>query len=391
MTTKLPPVYPRAGYLAHKDEIDAAVRRVLDAGRYILDREVAAFESDFAAYCGVAHCVGTGNGTDAIELALRSLDIGPGDLVFTVSHTAVATVAAVELAGATAALVDIDLQTYSMDPNRLEETVRAFASGTLGRPRAVLPVHLYGHPADMNAISEIAGRYDLTVIEDCAQAHGAKFHGRRVGAFGRVAIFSFYPTKNLAAFGDGGALVTDDAGLAARARALREYGWRERYISKEAGLNSRLDELQAAVLAVKLAHLDDENEARRRIAQIYEERIADRGITIPLVRPGNEHVYHQYVIRTSGRDALRAFLKDRGIGTMIHYPSPIHVQPAYRGRLPLGVGGLAVTERICKEILSLPIHPHLALEDASRVGDLVTTWASEGGRAARSGGGSPRH
>ena len=264
----IPQTDPRASYLEHKAEIDTAIQRVLDSGWYILGKEVDAFERAFAAYVGITHAIGVANGTDALELALRACGIGPGDLVFTVSHTAVATVAAIELVGATPVLVDIDPATYTLDPNCLEA---ALAHPPAGRPKAVIPVHLYGQPADMPAILELVRRYDLYIIEDCAQSHGAKLAGRMTGSWGDIAAFSFYPTKNLGALGDGGMVVTKDHDLAEKVQLLRQYGWKKRYVSEYPGGNSRLDELQAAILHSKLPYLDLENHRRREIASQYSE------------------------------------------------------------------------------------------------------------------------
>jgi dTDP-4-amino-4,6-dideoxygalactose transaminase len=351
----VPQTDPKANYLAHRVEIDAAIQRVLESGWYILGREVEAFEQEFAAFIGVRHAIGVGNGTDALELALRASGVGPNDLVFTVSHTAVATVAAIELTGATPVLVDIDPVTYTMDPNSLAEVL---SRPHKGRPKAVIPVHLYGQPADMPAIMELAHRYGLQVIEDCAQSHGATLAGRMTGSWGEIAAFSFYPTKNLGALGDGGIVVTNDSSLAERVRLLRQYGWRERYISDSPGLNSRLDELQAAILSVKLRYLDEENRKRRNLAGVYDKMLSATGLVLPASTSSTKHVYHQYVIRTASRDALKRFLADRGIGTAIHYPVPVHRQPAYQGRLSCA-GSMTKTEMVAGEILSLPMHPQL--------------------------------
>lgn len=360
----VPQADPRAGYLAHRTEIDAAIRRVLESGRYILGREVQSLEEAFAAYLGVRHAVGVGSGTDALELALRACGVGPGDLVFTVSHTAVATVAAVELVGALPVLVDIDPVTCTMDPHCLEA---ALARPPAGTPKAVIPVHLYGQPADMPAILAVARRRGLAVLEDCAQAHGATLDGRRAGAWGDAAAFSFYPTKNLGALGDGGLVATDDPALAERLRLLRNYGWRERYVSDVPGANSRLDELQAAVLNAKLPHLDAENERRRELARVYDGLLADTGLTLPRARPGAAHVFHQYVLCLPRRDALGEHLRRAGIGTLVHYPTPVHLQPAYRGRLPDG-GPLPRTEQAARQVLSLPMYPQLGEGEVRRVG-----------------------
>jgi dTDP-4-amino-4,6-dideoxygalactose transaminase len=346
------PVFDLRGqYDSIKDEIDVAVFRVLERGRFILNEEVASFEQEFAAYCGVSHAVGVGSGTEALHLALLACGVGPGDEVITVSHTAVATVAAIELAGARPVLVDIDSVRYTLDPAQIEAAITP-------RTKAVIPVHLYGCPADLASILEIAQRHNLFVVEDCAQAHGAVYQGRRVGAWGDIAAFSFYPTKNLGAYGDGGAVVTDDPSLAERARLLRQYGWRERYISSLKGLNSRLDELQAAVLGVKLRHLEAWNERRRRLATLYADGLAESGVVLPHELEDVTHVYHLYVVRHPRRDDLRAFLHERGIGTLVHYPVPVHLQPAYHD-LGYAAGDLPVTESAAREVLSLPMYPEL--------------------------------
>ncbi|MEG4804601.1 DegT/DnrJ/EryC1/StrS family aminotransferase [Microcoleus sp. ARI1-B5] len=367
---------PKANYQAHKAEIDAAIHRVLDSGWYILGREVEAFEQEFAAYISASHCIGVANGTDALEIALRACGIGSGDAVITVSHTAVATVAAIELTGATPVLVDVDPVTFTMDANYLEEAIaQTRQNSSLGNLKAIIPVHLYGHPADMPAIVEIARRHELYVIEDCAQSHGATIEGRKTGIWGDLGTFSFYPTKNLGALGDGGAVVTNHAPLAEKVRSLQQYGWRERYISDIPGMNTRLDELQAAILRVKLAHLDEENYRRQQVANhIYDTLL----FNTPLKRPqksGNiDHVYHQYVVRDKERDDLRAFLKDNSIGTLIHYPLPVHLQPAYQGRVAVAGMGLEVTEQIGREILSLPMYPQLSDEQVQQVSKKITVW-----------------
>ncbi len=356
---------PKANYLAHKSEIDEAIRRTLDSGRYILGEEVREFEREFAAYLGARRCVGVANGTDALHLALRAVGVGDGDAVITVAHTAVATVAAAEMAGATPLLVDIDPATFTIDPEAVEDAIKDHRDRL--RIKAILPVHLYGHPADMRAICAIARRYDLKVVEDCAQAHGATIGDLKVGIFGDAAAFSFYPTKNLGALGDGGAVVTDDAEVAERVALLREYGWRERYVSQIAGLNSRLDELQAAILRVKLKYLDEENARRREIARIYDDRLAPARLRLPERSNGVESVYHQYVARSDDRDNLRERLRERGVGTLVHYPVPIHLQPAYRNRVMVHRGALPSTEEATRQVLSLPMHPHLDDAQVERV------------------------
>lgn len=358
---------PKANYLAHKEEIDAAVARVLDSGWYILGREVTAFENEFAAYIGVHFAIGVGSGTEALHLALRTCSIGAGDEVITVSHTAVATVAAIELCGATPVMVDIDLNTYTIDPNQIKLAITQ-------RTKAIVPVHLYGHPADMESIMSVAHRYGLWVIEDCAQSHGAVYESRKTGTWGKIATFSFYPTKNLGAIGDGGIVVTNDPGLAERVRLLREYGWHEHYISNLPGLNSRLDELQAAILRVKLRYLDGENKRRQALAKIYEEALSATSLTLPKCTPESSHIYHQYVVRSGRRDSLKEFLRGKGVGTLIHYPVPIHRQPAYRDRLRC-VGSMVNTERVAEEILSLPMYPELTFEQVRQVAEIIVSWA----------------
>ncbi|HEU5239621.1 MAG TPA: DegT/DnrJ/EryC1/StrS family aminotransferase [Pyrinomonadaceae bacterium] len=345
---------PKAQYLAHQTEIDEAIRRVLEQGRYILGEEVNQFEAEFAAFVGVQHGIGVGSGTEALHVALAACELGPGDEVITVSHTAVATAAAIELTGATPVLVDIEPDFYTLDPERLNSVITE-------RTRAIIPVHIYGQPANLDPIIKIARERNLLVIEDCAQAHGARYRDRRAGSWGDIACFSFYPTKNLGAVGDGGLIVTDNPKLAERARLLREYGWAERYVSHMPGWNSRLDELQAAILRVKLRYLDSDNEKRRRIAEKYCEGLKDVEIGLPKIRDGATHAFHLFVIRSARRDALQAHLRERGIGSLVHYPVPVHQQPAYRGRLK-GNDFLPETERAAREILSLPMYAEL--EDA---------------------------
>jgi dTDP-4-amino-4,6-dideoxygalactose transaminase len=362
----IPQASPLAQYLAHKDEIDAAIARVLGSGRYILGEEVERFETEFAAYVGVGYGVAVGSGTDALYLALRACGIGPGDEVITVPHTAAATVAAIELCGALPVFVDIDLGAYVMDPRELESAITQ-------RTKAIIPVHLYGNPADMAGIGAIARRAGLWIVEDCAQSHGAAYRGRKTGAWGDVGAFSFYPTKNLGALGDGGMVVTNRGELAERVRSLREYGWRERYVSEIAGVNSRLDELQAAVLRVKLRYLDEENTRRRSLAHTYDGLLSQTGLGLPRPLPGSDPVYHQYVVRSSRRNELRAYLASAGIDTIVHYPVPVHLQPAYQ-HLAERVGALPNSEQAAREVLSLPLHPHLSLENVHEVARTIYRW-----------------
>jgi dTDP-4-amino-4,6-dideoxygalactose transaminase len=370
----IPQADPGASYRAHAAEIDAAVARALSSGWYILGAEGRAFEGSFAAWLGAAHAVGCGNGTDALALALRALGVGPGAAVATVSHTAVATVAAIEMAGATPVLIDIDPSYYTMDP---EELAAVLASPPPGLPpiRAVIPVHLYGQSADLDAILPLAQRYGVAVIEDCSQAHGATLHGHRLGTLGAIGTFSLYPTKNLGALGDGGVMATGDAALAARLAALRQYGWRTHYVSDEVGINSRLDEVQAAILAVKLRHLDGGNAARQTIAARYDAALAGSPLVPPARRAGAEHVFHQYVVRSRDRDALRARLREAGIGAGIHYPVPVHLQPAYAGRVAMGPAACRASERAADEVLSLPMFPELTEVQVSAVCEAVRAAA----------------
>jgi dTDP-4-amino-4,6-dideoxygalactose transaminase len=350
---------PRAGYIARKAEIDAAIQRVLDKGRLILGDEVAALEKEFADYVNVAHGIGVGSGTEALHLALAASGVGTGDEVITVSHTAVATVSAIELSGAKPVLVDIEPDFFTMDPDGLEAAITK-------NTKAIIPVHIYGQPVDLEPILDVARKHGLVVIEDCAQCHGADYHGRRTGSWGQIACFSFYPTKNLGALGDAGMVVTSDAGLAAKVRSLREYGWVERYVSDFPGWNSRLDELQAAILRVKLAHLEADNAARVRLATAYDTQLQHAPLTLPRRRAESSHVFHLYVVRSPQRDALQVHLKQRGIDTLVHYPVPIHLQPAYRGRLGKN-GALLETEKVAREILSFPMYSELTDAEQSTV------------------------
>ena len=360
---------PKAQYLAHRSEIDAAIRRVLDSGDYILGPEVKAFESEFAAYIGAQHCIGVGSGTDALHMALRAVGIGAGDEVITAAHTAVATVAAIELAGAIPVFADIEPDYFTLDAAAVERAVSP-------RTRAIIPVHIYGQAADLSALAAVARRHGLRLIEDCAQAHGALLDGRRLGSFGDIACFSAYPTKNLGALGDGGMIVTSDGDLATNCRLLREYGWAERFVSHVPGFNSRLDELQAAILRVKLAHLDADNAKRRSIAAQYDESLANGPVELPRTRPSATHVYHHYVVRTkaSDREAFTSRLRTQGVGTGIHYPVPVHQQPAYAARIR-GAESLPETERAALEVLSLPMYPELGAEQVKAVVSAVLSRA----------------
>lgn len=364
-----------AGYRELRDELDEAYRRVMDAGWFILGREVAAFETEFAAYCGVGHCITVGNGLDALHLALRALDIGAGDEVIVPANTFIATWLAVTYAGATPVAVDPDTGTFNVDPAKLEFAITP-------RTKAVIPVHLYGQPANMAAIREIADAHGLRIIEDAAQAHGARFAGRRAGSWGDCGCFSFYPGKNLGCFGDGGAVTTDDADLAERLRLLRNYGSREKYHHDLPGVNSRLDELQAAFLRVKLRFLDEWNDRRAAVARTYAEALADaRGVTLPAVEVGAETVRHLFVVRHPQRDELQRHLAKRGIGAQVHYPVPPHRTQAYAAGGWLG-GPLPVSEQLAAEVLSLPIGPHLSGNDVQEVCAAVSEFRPVGRYAA---------
>ncbi len=341
---------PRAENATIRGEILAAMTRVVDRGPYILGPEVEAFEREFSSYVGCGHGVGVGNGTDALHVALRAVGVGPGDEVITVAHTAVATATAIRQAGGRPVFVDIDPATYTMDATRLGAAIT-------DRTMAIVPVHLYGLPADLGPIAETARDHDVALVEDCAQAHGARYRDRPVGSFGEAACFSFYPTKNLGALGDGGMITTRESDLAERCRLLRQYGWRERYVSATEGWNTRLDEVQAAVLRVKLRGLDARNEARRALAARYSRRLDGMPLGLPIEPEGRQHVYHLFVIRSTGRDALADHLRAAGIGTGVHYPLPIHRQPAFA---TAGGPYLPQTDRAASEVLTLPLHPTLA-------------------------------
>jgi len=355
-------------YESISHEVDAAVNGVLHRGHYILGENVQAFEEEFAHFCGGRYGIGVGSGTEAIHLTLRGLGIGPGDEVITAAHTAVATVAAIELAGARPVLVDIDPTTMTIDPS-------AVAAAITPRTAAVIPVHLYGHPADMDPLLQLCARHHLALVEDCAQAHGALYKGRPVGGLGQAGCFSFYPTKNMGAYGDGGIIVTNDPILADRLHSLREYGWQERYISlRRGGMNTRLDEIQAAILRVHLRHLEEWNARRRHHAAFYDKELAGlKDVTLPIAMAWALPVYHVYVIRSPRRADLAAFLHAQGIGTAIHYPLAIHQQPAYADLAP--AGSLPHSEEACARVLSLPVSPEMTVAEAQAVAQAVRSWA----------------
>jgi dTDP-4-amino-4,6-dideoxygalactose transaminase len=360
---KVPFLDLRAAVDELRDEIDSAVNRVLSSGYYILGPEVDSFEREFAAYCESDHAVGVADGLDALHLVLRAWDIGPGEEVIVPSNTYIATWLAVSQCGATPVAVEPDPSTHNIDAARIEAAIT-------DRTRAIIPVHLYGQPADLDAIRAIARAHGLKILEDAAQAHGARYRGRRIGGDGDAAAWSFYPGKNLGALGDGGAVTTNDPQLADRLRVLRNYGSRVKYVNDIQGFNSRLDPLQAAMLSVKLRRLDDWNERRRRIAQRYLSELADTGLGLPGVPDWAEPVWHLFVVRHPERDEIQRLLADAGIGTLIHYPVPPLLQLAYRGHQQAGAG-LPLAEQLAREVLSLPIGPHLSDHEADSVIEAV--------------------
>jgi dTDP-4-amino-4,6-dideoxygalactose transaminase len=360
MSSVIPWASPLAQYRAHQAPIQSAIDRVLNSGTYILGAEVEAFESAFADYCGGGHGIGVASGTDALIVALRALGVGPGDEVITVAHTAVATVAAVLAVGATPVLVDVEEVYHTLDPAALQAAATPYS-------KAVITVHLYGQAAELDPILRFTRDRDLALIEDCAQACGGGYRGRRLGTIADVGCFSFYPTKNLGAIGDGGIVFTREPKIAERVRRLRQYGWDNGRQTREPGLNSRLDPLQAAILRAKLPHLDEDNARRAAIARLYERGLHGLPIAIPKERAGAQHVFHLYVIKCPLRDALMAHLTKHHIGCTIHYPIPVHRQHGYAERVIAPSGGLPVTEHVCQQILSLPLYPELSDADVERV------------------------
>ena len=356
----IPQCNPLLSYLHDKEKLDQAIQKTHSSGWYILGRKVENFEKKFASEMMADHCVSCGNGTDAVELALRSLGIGFGDKVVTVANTAVATVAGIERTGATACFADID-DTLTMSPESLADVLKK----TPGI-KAIVVVHLFGTPADMTSIMNIASDHGIPVVEDCAQAHGAKCGDSICGTIGQCGCFSFYPTKNLGAFGDGGAVITSSDELYHKLLELRQYGWKQKFISECVGLNSRLDEMQAAILSVKLPGLKAMNQRRVAIAARYTAELSEiKELVLPHIPDHVTPVYHQYVIRTARRDELKQFLTENGVGTAIHYPVPIHLQPAYKSR-PLTVP-LPATEQLNREILSLPMYPELTDDEVTNI------------------------
>jgi aminotransferase EvaB len=364
----------RSEYEAERDDVLAAVDHVLRSGRLILGDSVRAFERELAAYCGVSYGVGVNSGTDALVLALRALDVRPGDEVITTSNTAIPTVSAIVTAGATPRFVDIDPATYLMDTSRLEAAVTP-------RTRCLMPVHLFGQCAGMDAVQAVADRHRLAVVEDCAQSTGAERHGRRAGSMSLMSAFSFYPTKILGAYGDGGMVLTQDEALAARLRRLRVYGTEKIYYAEEHGYNSRLDELHAEILRRKLRRIERSIERRQDLARRYDEQLRESDLILPATLSGNRHVYHLYVVRHPARDAIIAALAEKGISVGIHYPWPIHTMRAY-AQFGEGEGSLPVTEQAAREIFSLPMYPSLSDNDQDRVCEALRMILS--GRLAES-------
>ncbi|HWR45840.1 DegT/DnrJ/EryC1/StrS family aminotransferase [Sporomusa sp.] len=369
MNTSIPFLDLKAAYLEIKDEIDEAFRRVMNSGWYILGPEVEAFEAEYAQYCGTKNCIGVGNGLDALYLVLRAWGIGAGDEVIVPSNTFIATWLAVTYTGATPIPVAPDEKTYNINPDMIESAITE-------KTKAIIPVHLYGQPADLNPILQIAEKYRVKVLEDAAQAQGARYYGKRVGGFGDAAGWSFYPGKNLGGFGDAGAITTNDDELANKVRMLRNYGSSIKYVHELQGVNSRLDEIQAACLRVKLRYLDEWNERRRKIAQVYSHSLTGTNYALPYVPDWAESVWHLYVIRSSNRDQLQEYMTKNNISTLIHYPFPPHVQQAYKKCLYLK-DAYPISESISRQIVSLPIGPHLAEGDVRRAIETLRRFDEE--------------
>lgn len=358
-----------AQYHSIKKEIDAAVLSTLESGHFILGPQVVKFEESVAAYLGVKHAIGLASGTDALVIALRALNIGAGDEVIIPAYTFFATAGTVMSVGAKPVVVDIDPQSYQIDASRIEAAITP-------KTKAIIPVHLYGHPAEMNLILEIARKHNLKVIEDNAQGYGAEYLGRKTGAMGEVGCLSFFPTKNLGAYGDGGMVVTNDDALAEQMRMLRAHGWKKKYYSEMVGYNSRLDAMQAAILQAKLPHLDEWNDKRRELSKRYNERLAPLGIVTPVEREWARHVYHLYIIRSSKRDELQAFLKQKGIASEVYYPLPPHLSVPCR-RFGYKEGDFPHAEKAAKETLALPLYPELTLEQQDEVIAAVKEFVSK--------------
>lgn len=360
---KIPLVDLKAQYESIKEEIQTAIHRVLETSQFILGKEVEAFEEEFARYCGARHAVGVNSGTSALQLALLALGVGAGDEIITVSHTFIATVEAICWTGAQPVFVDIDEKTYNMDPAQIEALITKKTKG-------IIPVHLYGHPADMDPILEIAKRRKLWVLEDACQAHGALYKGKRVGSLGRAACFSFYPGKNLGAYGEGGAVVTNDTELAVRIQKLRNHGGLQKYSHEFIGMNARLEGIQGAILRAKLPHLNRWNELRRRHADEYDSFLKELKVILPYEAPYAQSVFHVYVIRAPERNRLNAYLNERGIGSLVHYPKPNHLLPCFKN-LGYREGCLPITEKVCEEVLSLPLFPELKVKQIQEIAQSI--------------------
>jgi len=363
----IPLVDLKAQYKTIKEEVDEAIQRVIDSSSFIMGEEVRLFEQEFAQYIGAKHAVGVGSGTDALHLALLAVGVGPGDEVITVSHTFIATGGAVTQCGAKPVFVDIDPRTYNIDVTRVERAITS-------RTKALLPVHLYGQPADMDPLLDLAERYHLPVIEDAAQAHGAEYKGQKTGTFGKAACFSFYPAKNLGAYGDAGMVVTNDDQVAQKVRLWRDHGRESKYVHLVEGFGKRLDTIQAAVLRVKLRRLPAWNAQRRQNALLYTQLLGGTGVVCPYEPEYARSVYHQYVIRVREREKMQVRLKEDGISTGVHYPLPLHLQPAY-ARLGYQPGALPATEKAAEEVLSLPMYPELTPEQIEFIASRVKAYS----------------
>lgn len=353
-------------YQSIRKEINNEIRKVLESTQYILGEEVEKFEQEFAKFCECKYCVGLDNGSSALELGMRALGIGPSDEVITPANSFIASSSSISFTGARPVLVDCDPKTYNINPQKIEQAITR-------RTKAIMPVHLYGQPANMDSILKIAKKHNLYVVEDACQAHGARYKNKKTGSIGDIAAFSFYPVKNLGAYGDGGALVTNNKKMAEKVRMMRNYGQKKKYHHVLLAWNRRLDAIQVAILRVKLRHLDRWNKLRRRYAYLYNELLKDTGVITPIELDGVEHVYHLYVIRVKARDKLQEFLASKGISTGIHYPIPIHLQRAYRN-LGYKRGDFSVTESYSREILSLPMFPELSKDQIEYVVESIKSF-----------------
>lgn len=363
---QIPLVDLKAQYLSIKKEIDEAIQRVLNKCNFIMGDEVKEFEEELASFCSAKYAVGVSSGTDALLLALKAINIQPGDEVITVPNTFIATTEAITMAGGKIKFVDIDEETFNIDTNKIESAIT-------NKTRAILPVHLYGQPANMDPIIDVAKKYNLKVIEDAAQAHGAEYNNKRVGALGDIGIFSFYPGKNLGAYGDAGAVVTNDPDISNKIAMLRNHGRTKKYEHEYEGYNCRLDTLQAAILRVKLKYINSWNEARRNHASSYRKLLQNTDIILPTEQKDNKHIYHIFAVRTADRDNLLNKLKNEGIGAGIHYPIPLHLQPAYR-YLGYKAGDFPITEKCAREIISLPMYPELDEVKIKKIAEAISKF-----------------